>query len=343
MKLLNSKIETYNDKSNILNSIHYSFEFGIQDCDKYLRWLQIWDLGVKLNMINDRLPDTIDKLGQKLKGIQYSVPNEGLVPVDKYLQRFIDNPEAGDRSVIIQQLMQWIVDKSDCKFDLVYSKDGIDIIHPLDKITYIKYGFGTRWCTSIPSLQSGVLETREVKLLNFESSKIELINSCADYPDACIILINDKPAYQYDTESNQFMNAADESVGYFSTVEYSSSEIEETIVKACNNLVGYAMDFKGSDMIRDDIDWNCLTDCFFTALGCQYPSLIAQYYIDPNDGNNRNLVVSFRGNGEPVNPKIIQAFKDMNMYDKPITECIDYSLVLHNLYLHRNQYFPIYI
>lgn len=179
-----------------------------EDCEKRIDYLEMWDIGTKLGLINEPMPS----MGVIFYTL-YELKGPGNVRLIPYLQELINGKKDINRKDMLLKVKEWLDDKSECETTVLYNENNITIIHPLNKVSYLKYGFGTEWCTSIPNLRSGVLETRGVKFTDVESIKAQILKSCADYPDALIVLQNNALLYQIDTKSNQFMDVTDDSFG----------------------------------------------------------------------------------------------------------------------------------
>jgi hypothetical protein len=115
----------------------------------------------------------------------------------------------------ITTLKKWLDDKSDVRMKVLSEVGNYKLVKPEDKIAYLKLGYGTHWCTSIPNTQSGVLSTRGVDIkARFDTIKQQVLNSCRRYGNAYIIFEGDKPLIQIDVKSDQIMNVEDEPLGF---------------------------------------------------------------------------------------------------------------------------------
>lgn len=316
---------------SIFYTIKHNLQMAFEDYDKRIEYIKLWDLASKLKMIHEPTTPPINLIYRTL--LTLPSPDNSYSTGVSYLKDLLDNNISSSNKDIIQKVMEWMVDKSDCKFDMIYSGNGIDIVRPLDSLSYLKFGFGTQWCTSIPSLQSGILHTRGIKITTVEDVKKQLIESTAEYPDAITVIKNDKPIYQIDIESHQYMNVNDDD--FLTTIKrLSFQEIEDERERCIKALVNFVndLDFKKiayyfeSSELADDV-----LDEIFLSYGTYehkrflrsefiipYSITSSLYLYKPDIPLDADIVEAFKAIG------MVQSIKDVIDYDKMVKELLNY-------------------
>ena len=237
--------------------VYDNFLHGIllstQDISQYIQILYYYDTAIKFNLIKPLPPGNYDILPiTKLLN-----DNDGYI--QNKINEIISKAEgANPKSDIVTKAEEWFKNTNDIFVESLYNDGVIQIVRPNNKESYIKLGYGTKWCTSIPNLQSGVLQTRGIKLQDIRSSE-DLISyvsdSCYSYPESYIVLYEGKAKYQIDIDSNQFMDVENNNqiTGRFYDIIESTDKILYLVCNMILNVTGSSSEFMEN---HDGATWN---------------------------------------------------------------------------------------
>lgn len=212
---------------NALSKSHTRLYFLLEDFPNFIETLQLWDIAKQSKLFTDSLLE-FDLIDQPLFG-----QITGLFEEDTEL----------DSNPIKVQLESWVQDLSDVKYETLAEAGNYTVVKPLNKLAYLKLGYGTQWCTSIPNFTSGILGSRNINTkVPIEDIKNQIVERTVNYPNAIIILKNNKPFIQLDKDSDQLMDVNDKSLGSF-TFETDSDLMDPLLGSLLPTLrqVGHAL------------------------------------------------------------------------------------------------------